>query len=602
MAFILVSGSRSERIRRVLQDLPPPWSSLIWVETEAPDENQRCLIGSDALSAVSTPARIGTAPARWQVAFDGYLANTAELAALLPAPPCEQDQNPANLVSHLLGAHGEKVLHRLAGCFALAAVEHTGLKVIGLRDRLGGRTLYRARATDSGLVLATRSAWVQRLIGERFEPDPVFLASHFGLRSGPRPGHSAFAAVQELLPGEMLTRQDGRLSSKRPALELAPDFDYRKPADCVARFLDLFEQAVAATLPSTGDVACMLSGGLDSGPVAVVADRQLSGLDRRLIVTSWRLDSCPEADERAWIEMAGSGLIAQPTLFDGSQLLPFASFDDSQISEELPCYNAFRPLVLGCYQRAAASGCRVILNGSAGDELYPPYHLLDIDRLRRRHLGALWRDLVLLWRIRGWRGLAGDQALRHLLARPLMGLRPARPAPDWLRPQLQEHWRAADWPPEAAAHAYPGYVRQLFGTPMAFGRAHESEFPNRYGVDRRDPFHNEALVRFMLNAPHSLSHHAGRDKWIMRRAMRDLLPDPLRRKVRTGILTPFFHAGLKQHRSRVEQLLFEQAPGWQRYVHPEPIREILAGKREHQSALISQCIGYALWERRWSGG
>lgn len=579
-----------------------PWRRLTWVESPAADGERAWLIGHDSLSTVSTSTDRDDAQP-WQVAFDGYLANAAELCRLLPRPSATEELSPADLAAALLAAHGDKVLHRLVGCFALAAIQDQGLRVIAVRDRLGGRTLYRPRSSASGLVLSTRSAWVQDLGGRRFEPDPVFLASHFGLRNAPRPGHSAFAGVQELLPGELLRSEDGRLSSERPQLDLSSDFDYRRPADCVARFLELFQQAVATTLPPRGDVACMLSGGLDSGPVAMIADRQLAARGQRLLAVSWHLGGCAEADERQWIMLAGGRLRHPPSLFDGSELLPFASFDDELISPELPFYNAFRPLVLACYQRAAASGCSVILNGNAGDSLYPPYRLLDIDRLRHRHFGALWHDLRRLWRLRGWQGPARDLALRHVLARPFLRLRPQHSAPDWLKPELREHWCAAEaWPPEAATHTYPEYARQLFGPAMAFGRAHESEFPNRFGVDRRDPFHDEALVRFMLNAPHSLSYHRGRDKWIMRRAMQGLLPNPLRIKARTGLLTPFFAAGLQQHRSQIEHLLFEQAPEWQQYVHPEPIRDMLAGKREQQSILLNQCIGYALWAHRWLGG
>ena len=55
---------------------------------------------------------------------------------------------------------------------------------------------------------------------------------------------------------------------------------------------------------------------------------------------------------------------------------------------------AFAPLVNNCYQRAGELGCKVILNGNAGDEIYAPLNKLNIDRLRRRQWAPLWRDLV----------------------------------------------------------------------------------------------------------------------------------------------------------------------------------------------------------------
>ena len=75
---------------------------------------------------------------------------------------------------------------------------------------------------------------------------------------------------------------------------------------------------------------------------------------------------------------------------------------------------------------------------------------------------------------------------------------------------------------------------------MTSGRCHEQYFADLHGIERRDPFHDESLVGFMLKAPASFSVREGRTKWIMREAMRGRLPDEFRLKQRTGLLNSYF--------------------------------------------------------------
>ncbi len=595
MAFILASGEYRARLEQARQRDESPWPAMRWV-----DGPGAFLIGLDALSSISGDAAPDQTLPDWRVLFDGYLSNTAEIVDLLKLPASEFAMAPADLIRTLLRQHGRPALHRLSGCFVLAAIDQQG-QLCALRDRLGGRTIYHPRRQDQhGFMLASRSAWVQRLCGQAFEPDPAFMASHFGLQNGPPPGHSAFAAVRELIPGEALYWTAGQIKLTRPAIDLTPDFDYRNPADCVARFLELLEQAVAATLPPSGDVACMLSGGLDSGPIAAIADRQLAGEGRRLRAISWALDAFPESDERQWIEMAGARFSTPPDLFDASPELPFSRLDPSMISEELPAYNSFRPLILGCYRRARAHGCQVLLNANGGDGLYPPYRLLNLDRVRRRHWAALWRDLTLIYQHRGLGGMVRDRAVRELALR---GVRRRPPAPEWLRGAARSAWRGhLDWPPECREHPYPAYARQLYGVFMSHGRAQEGCFAARFGLARRDPFQNEALVRFMLNAPHSLSFRKGRDKWIMRVATREYLDEAFRWKPRTGWLEAFMKAGIDRNRARLKTLLLIEQDSWREFLDQAWLERLLEANGEGKlEVLISQTVGYSLWAQHWRG-
>ncbi|MGY6586738.1 MAG: asparagine synthase-related protein [Wenzhouxiangella sp.] len=555
------------------------------------------------MDTLSQVAQLPKQSGGWLVVIDGYLDldGRERLAAALGKSSAEQpdpnDDQPAAAIARLLAEHGEKALDALSGCFVILAIHAERRQTLLLRDRTGGRTAY-WQGNAENLLIDSHSSRIQLLSGKAFTPDPQWIVQFFSLASSHPPGHSAFDGVHECLPGERLLFEAGKTLRERPALNLKADFDYRNPGDCVDRFRELFERAVAGCLPPEGPVACMLSGGLDSGPAAMVADKLLAADDRRLVICSWRLDEFPDADEQHWIRLAGQNLREPPEPFEASHLLPFSDLGPEQTGGDAPNLNAFRPLKQRCYQKAAEADCRIILNANAGDELYPHPRFLQIDRIKRGHWAAIWRDLVQQWRRNKLKGLTQDLSNRGLIANILKPIRPARP-PAWLSPQAQALWQASSpWPAECTDHPFPDQAWQLLGSRMASGRAQESEFPARHGVKRRDPFHNEALLRFMLNAPHSLSRRQGADKWIMRAATRGLLPNALRRKGRTGLLDSFYAAGLDTNRQTLRDRL-DQLTDWKHWVQPETVARGLSQTYPNRETLIAvACVGFTLWQER----
>lgn len=135
---------------------------------------------------------------------------------------------------------------------------------------------------------------------------------------------------------------------------------------------------------------------------------------------------------------------------------------------------------------------------------------------------------------------------------------------------------------------------------MTSGRCHEQYFAALHGVERRDPFHDESLVGFMLQAPVSYSVREGRTKWIMREAMRGRLPDPFRLKRRTGFLGSYSRAGIEAHKDSLYRLLFEESPGWRNWVKPEVVRRALDSSGQSGGEVLTRCVGYALWAQHWS--
>jgi asparagine synthase (glutamine-hydrolysing) len=538
------------------------------------------------------------------IVLDGYLTGTRS-TSIVSEPSARSWQAQCQWVLDLVQRHGVRALGQLQGCFVIAVIDKAQDRLIMTRDLMGGRTAY-WHQSEHGTLVASRSREVAARLPCGPEPDPSFVAACFATNHHYPIGASAFRQVHELLPGETIVFGRNKTERTRARLDL-PETESLSPKQANRIFLEKVDSATRACLPIEQDCAAMVSGGLDSGPVAILADRALAAESRALKAVSWILPTVPESDESKWIRILGQALQSGVAEFDATNLLPFSEIGPSLVCADYPILNPYRAMKERCYQWAAEQDCPVILNGNAGDWIYPRRDWLYADTWRRLGTRVLAADL--LWAIRnhGIRFLLRDPAFRGM-ARELPGSRTLvrlmrRRRKDrfpWLTDHANRHLsEPPHWPPETPPSHHPEYVHQLFGPRMIFGRAHEQCFSNRHGVERRDPFHDEELARFMLSLPYRASHFRDTSKNIMRVAMRGLLPDPLRTKGRTGLLNDALYAGLDANRSKLVDFL-NRNDQWREYVHKEHLDRALARtSREYRDQhLICQCLGYSLWLKK----
>lgn len=544
--------------------------------------------------AVETSEGQALHPPIW-VVVDGYLQAMGE------ATESNLADTPADRIACLIREQGLKGLDSVSGCFVIAVIESGSGRVFLRRDRLGGRTAYWHKGVDRFIVGSSSSEVAKSL--PRATADEQWLSHWFGLRWPGRPGLSAFEGVVELLPGEEVIFADQSVERRRRPFQFGATAPSKESGDWIDRFNRVFRESVSACLTADSRTAMMLSGGMDSGPTACVAAECLGDQDRTLNVVSWGLPGSAECDEAAYIRELARYLQHPLDLFDGTSHSPYDRLDTGLIHADFPTFNVFRGLVLECYRRAEASGSSVILNAACGDRVYPPRNTQLADLWDRGHWASAARFLAERFRARGPSGTWRDPNFRYWAKRfagPFRSRRD-RPPPEWLQPSavgsLPDH---SPWPAEAQMHELPEFAEQLIGQAMAGGLAHENAFSQRYGLDRRDPFHNEALVRLMLQMPVSMSFRGGTDKWVMREAMRGKMPESFRTKGRTGLLNSFLEEGFSRNRGRLEDFLFREHKGWQEWVRPEYVRSAL---RDHNPPdkgrmVVGQCVGYSLWLQR----
>jgi len=331
------------------------------------------------------------------VMVNGQIYNYIELRAELERKGhVFRTKSDTEVLAHLYEEHGEAMLPRLNGMFAIVVFDLAKGTMLLARDRLGVKPLYHARC-------AGRLAFASELKALLCDPEQPATPDRgaigefltLGYIRAPR---SPFREIAKLRPGHFL-RLDRDGVSEHRWWRLEPGAEpcsYREGCERVGALLD---DAVALRLRSDVPVGTLLSGGLDSS--AVSALHALHERARPVTAFTVRYEDAL-FDEVPYATMMAEAIKAEHRIEtvragEAIDLLPLVTWHLDEPSGDSAAISTYQ------ISRLAASELRVVLSGVGGDELFGGYSRY-FEGTRLEHL---YRRLPL--------------ALRRLLLTPLLG-------------------------------------------------------------------------------------------------------------------------------------------------------------------------------------
>ncbi|MCK1535449.1 MULTISPECIES: asparagine synthase (glutamine-hydrolyzing) [unclassified Bradyrhizobium] len=321
---------------------------------------------------------------RFTVVFNGEIYNYIEIREeLLKGGARFTSSSDTEVILEAWRAWGAECLPRFRGMFAFVLHDGVTRTAVLARDQFGKKPLFLAeRQTVSGPVLVFGSEIAALLTHPdvRAELDIDTLYQYLCWRYAPGP-FTFFRNVRKLPPGSCLIWRNGEMTTRRywtapeeTALHRAP------PADPVAGFLAVFDEAVKLRLRADVPLGAFLSGGLDS--TAIVATlAHLGAPEIRTFSVGFRDDPASELSSAAETarEIGTTHTSLELVPDDLTALLPMLSrHRAAPIAEtaDLPIY---------MMSVEAAKHVKVILSGEGSDEIFGGYpkHLVET------HLGRL---------------------------------------------------------------------------------------------------------------------------------------------------------------------------------------------------------------------
>ncbi len=524
---------------------------------------------------------------RGRLVLDGRLDNRDELWRALDGPPPLASLGDAALAALAYDTWGLDAFARFLGPFSVIVVDTFRQRAVLARDPLGGRGLAYSLG-ERCLFAASEELGLLGLPEVDTELDEHRLATLFAIDAA-SDGRTFFRGIRQLLPGHTLVvdRQRAvaeRFWSPRPQ---RPRWD-RRPEEHAEELRAALAAAVRSRMRAVGTPAVLMSGGLDSTPLAALA-RQHLGTDRTLKAVSWVFDRHPEADERPWIEATLARLGITGFLFAADEAMPFARGRRWPVHPSTPEQNPYRLLHEGAYAMARRQGACVLLSGLCGDQLYGGTERAFVELLAR---GALREAIAeLAWQLREQAATRSFWAnLLPFAWRLERGSRRAGPARPWLTERaaelLPEPFTGKAW---ASAFPRPSQALSLLDPINGHGLVVESYYALRHGIEVRYPLRDRRVVELALALPTSELRRQGETRPVLRRALAGQLPAAVLSRQGKATFAALFVEGIyRDGRERVGELLWHRRARWPEFVR----RSVVETAWEQQDSGMG---GLLLW-------
>ncbi len=503
------------------------------------------------------------------VQIDGHIDNLDALTANLFTVTVT---TPEEYISVLYEKSGDDVLFKLEGAFSLILYDKRRQQVILYRSFLNGPPLYYVNKNDL-LSVSTNPMDLLHRYDVSYRLDTEQMSSFFALRME-RWHTSVFAELSEVQHGEMVIVSEKGEQRRTKALSdvLKSLSSYGSEREMIDRYRQLLDSKVSRYIIPKKRYGIMLSSGLDSTSLAVLASQQLKERNSHLRAYSWSFPNYSEADESKKIQALCDMHQIDLTLLNVERYMPFGRVDSVSFIPDVPFVNLYWEMISILYQTASNDGIDILFNGHYGDHLYASPDNLFVDIVKDRKVKLFLSNMRGVLGHYGFMGaLKYSPSLRGFIKYLLPVYKSKKKSfhtPEWLSSDaktLFEIYR--EKPIISLQNDYEIFSSALakHTTSSGIGRY----FHERYGLERIEPYFDPELLNYTRRLPLYMVYHNGQTKYFAREAMRGLLPESIRMQPRVGVLNKIASDGFVKNRESVRQRLLDEPEPWSSYVDKE---------------------------------
>jgi asparagine synthase (glutamine-hydrolysing) len=461
-----------------------------------------------------------------------------------------RSRSDSEVLVHLYEEHGPDCVTALRGMFAFALWDARARRLVISRDRVGKKPLYYA-VRPEGFWFASELQALWRALPEPPAADLEAIDQYLTLQYVPAP-RTAFQGIHKLPAAHQLIVTPGGTPTVRRYWQL--DFTPGPPireADAVAEVRALIEEAVRIRRVADVPVGAFLSGGIDSSTVVAILARESSRPVKTFSIDFPDTDHSEAVFARMVAERYGTDHEELTVTPDMVKVLPELV---RRYGEPFADASAVPTYYLSEMTRRKVV---VALSGDGGDEAFAGYHRYGLERVSR-----------VLLRLPGLVRKPFQRLIENL---PGGGLRPARefgahlaePASDrylyllahftqsdkeqLVGPALREHLArnavAADFARLLASSRAADPVNQLLDldvqTYLQDDILTKVDIASMaHALEVRAPLVDHILLERVARLPGTLKLRGLRGKYILRQAVRDLVPREIRERRKKGFSLP----------------------------------------------------------------
>ena len=482
-------------------------------------------------------------------------------------------RSDSEIALKLYRKHGLDFVDHLRGEFAFAIFDADKQQLILVRDRFGIRPLYFHHG-DTGFFWGSE---MKAMLAHPAVPRDVCpKAQLHQMMQVMVPGMTLFEGIEALRPGHMLIVSPApgggfKVEQKRywdAEFPLDGDHDDLPDAQHIENVRAALVESIALRLEADVPVACYLSGGIDSCSILGIAAAIQQSPVRAFTIS---FDDARYDEAAIATEMAGKAGAEQDILRLKAADLYGENFEQAVYYSERTFYNTLGVAKMLMSRHVRDVGYKVVITGEGSDELFGGYAQFKADyflhdpayaesgagdEMKKRN--AIFAGSVL-----------AEQQVSHPAFEEVMGFTPAWIQP-WMlvlervRPLLSDAFKTnlGDYDPIAAiAHSldrtmldgrhvldkvqYSWIKTMLEGQILNWG-GDRVDMAN--SMESRPAFLDHHVAELAMRIPPHVRIRNGVEKWVVREAMKHVLPEVLYKREKFAFMAPPAHTDAEKSR------------------------------------------------------
>ncbi|MCK4836637.1 MAG: asparagine synthase (glutamine-hydrolyzing), partial [Candidatus Aminicenantes bacterium] len=523
------------------------------------------------------------------VVFNGEILNYLELRGKLQKQGFRfRTRSDTEVILKAYQCWGEGAFERFSGFWGISLYDMKANRLILSRDRIGKKPLYIYK-NKNGLVWASEIKSILKMVSRaelNLDDEVIFNYLVSGIKDV---NHSTFWKDIRMMDNAMVmqVRPDGLISQQYywtlPDRRMGDqEIDFGTAAN---RFKKILEVSLTERLRADVPIAFELSGGLDSS--SLVAFRSVLEKNEFSVFTVKYDDKSVDESEYA-IELASrySNINHHLINFEEENLWDY--LEDFIYLMEEPFHGPVLLIGQLLRRKMRERGCKVIIGGAGGDEIFAGYTEYAIPTLRK-----LWKKNQYIKFLKNLIFYKEKYPLSFFpLARlVLQKLFHIKQDPLFFNRYLKITSRYNTY------LQYPRdvdelYIQNMKDLKMYYWMSSNDKSDMGIPIEVRNPFLDHRVVEYLYRLPVSFFFQNGWLKWFLRKSFEDILPESiLWRKRKQGFPFPLDKWLLKNRRV-IKEIIYSHDNHWIRNQNVIEDYQILA--RENPGFLW-RMINYQLW-------
>lgn len=524
-----------------------PDASGVWSDRDAALGHRRLAVID--LAGGAQPMSVSTPHGDVVMVYSGEAYNFKELRDELTQKGHKfQTSSDTEVVLRGYLEWGEALADRLNGMYAFAIWDARERRLVMIRDRMGIKPLYFYRTPHGVLFGSEPKAILANPLVKRVVDVDGLCEMLVPLIKTPK--HAVWKGMQEVEPGTIVTVDEHGVRERTYwRLESKPHTDDRDTT--VARVRELLDDIVRRQLVADVPECVLLSGGLDSSTITALSARELNNpvrtfaVDFDAQVENFKPSELRPTMDAPYVHDVAKHVGSDHTdiVLDHTQLADLDLRRKVVMARDLPTGMGDMDESLYLLFKAIRQRSTVALSGESADEIFGGY--------RQFHDPAVQNTDAFPWIAIGdsasppKRGLPGSAARRGRLVSLMYSARssemftPALRSAVDLGTYLQDRYTEAvnevvrldeedDFTHRMRVMSYLHLTRF-----MRILLDRKDRMSMAVGLEVRVPFCDHRLVEYVYNAPWSLKTYDGREKSLLRGAVRDVLPESVVKRVKS---------------------------------------------------------------------